>query len=90
LGKRAAQRGQGEQAGPEHVHPAAPEEVREPPAQEQEAPEHEDVAVHDPGQLIRAHVQVAAHRGKRDVDDRGVQDEDELGCCEKYEGECLL
>ena len=89
LGETTGQRGGGEedQAGDEDA--AAAEQVGHAPAEQQEAAEDERVRVDDPGQVLLGEVEVAAHRGQRDVDDRGVEDDDELRRGEQRQREAL-
>ena len=63
---------------PPHEHPPAAEQVGEPPAEQQEAAEGEHVGVDDPGEVVLGEVEGGADRRQRDVDDRGVEDDDEL------------
>ena len=65
---------------------AAAEQVGHAPAEQQEAAEDERVGVDDPGQVLLGEVEVAADRRQRDVDDRGVEHDDELG--RREQGEC--
>jgi len=78
LGEPAGQRGAGEedQAGDEHA-PAA-EQVRHAPAQQQEPAEGERVGVDDPRQVVGREVQRVTDAREGDVDDRSVEDDDEL------------
>ena len=66
-----------------------PEEVGEAPAEQQEAAEGEGVGVDDPGEVVLGEVQRAPDRGQRDVDDRGVEDDDELRHGQEREREAL-
>ena len=74
----ARQRGEREEDQAEHEDAPAPEQVGQPPAQQQEAAEGEDVGVDDPGQVALGEVERFADRRQRHVDDRGVEDDDEL------------
>ena len=76
-----------DQAGHEQAPPA--EQVGQPAAEQEEAAEGQRVGVDDPGQVVLAEVQRAADRGQRDVDDRGVEDDDELRHRQEREGEAL-
>jgi hypothetical protein len=60
-------------------HALLSEEVSGAAAEEQEAGEGEHVGIHDPLQPRRRVVQVASDRGERDVDDRDVEHDHELG-----------
>ena len=83
VGEAGGQRGDRDQRQPGHEHPPPPEEVRGPAAKQQEAPERDQVGVHDPGQVLLGEVQAPADAGQGDVHDRGVQDDDELGHAEQ-------
>ena len=56
----------------------APDEVAEPAGQEQQAPEGDEEAVDDPGQVGLAEAEVALDRRQRDVHDRDVEDDHQL------------
>ena len=86
-GRQAAeQRGEREEDEADGEDTTAAEQVGHATAEQQEAAEDERVGVDDPGEVLLGEVEVAADRGQRDVDDRGVEDDDELGCGEQ--GEC--
>ena len=89
LGEAAEERGDAEQdqAGHEHAPPA--EQVGEAAAEQQEAAEGQRVGVDDPGQVVLGEVEGAADRRQRDVHDRGVEDDDELGRGQQGEREPL-
>ena len=90
-GRQAAgQRGEREEHEAADEHPPAPEQVGEPSAEQQEAAEEEGVGVDDPGEVVLAELEVAADRREGDVDDRGVDDDQELGHREQDEGDRLL
>ena len=74
---------------PDHEHPPAPHQVGEAAAEQQEAAEGERVGVDDPREVVLGEVQGAADRGQRDVDDRGVDHDDELRHREQREREVL-
>jgi hypothetical protein len=78
VGKAADQRraGEDDQAGDEDE--AAPEQVGHPAAEQQEAAVGEDVAVHNPLQVLLAEAEVVLDRRQGDVEDRRVQDVHEL------------
>ena len=82
-GEAARQRGEREEDQPGHEDAAAAEQVGEPAAEQQEAAEGEHVGVHDPGQVVLGEVERFPDRRQRDVDDRGVEDDDELGDAEQ-------
>ncbi|GAA2091189.1 hypothetical protein GCM10009801_56710 [Streptomyces albiaxialis] len=78
---RRAQRGE-----PRDVHPAPPQQVRGAPGEEEQPAERDEVGVRRPGQRGGGEAEVPAHGGRRDVDDGGVQEQDELGAGEEIEG----
>ena len=90
LREAAGQRGRGEedQAGDEQA--PTSEKIGQPTAEEQEAAEHEHVRVDDPREVVLREVEVRADRRERDVDDRGVEDDDELRCREQRQGQPLV
>ena len=89
-GRQAAeQRGEREEDEADGEDAAAAEQVGHAPAEQQEAAEDERVGVDDPGQVLLGEVEVAADRRQRDIDDRGVEDDDELGRGEQGECEAL-
>ena len=89
LREAAGQRGGGEEDEAGHEHAPAAEQVGQAPAQQQEAAEGERVGVDDPGEVLLGEVEVAAHRGQGDVDDRRVEDDDELRRGEQRQREAL-
>ena len=76
---QAGARGDREHGQPEHENPPAPEQVRRPAAEQQEAAEGQGVGVDDPLQVGLGEVQRGLDRGQRDVHDRGVEHDHELG-----------
>ena len=68
---------------PTDEHAPPPEQVGHAPAQQQEAAEGQHVGVDDPGQVLLGEVEVLADRRQRDVDDRRVEHDDELGAAEQ-------
>ena len=79
VGERAPERGQREQRGADEEHAAAAEQVGRAPAEHQEAGERQRVGVDHPLQAGGREMQPGAHRRQRDVDDRDVEDDHELG-----------
>ena len=76
----------------EHDHagqedPLAPDQVAGAPAEQQEAAEHQRVAVDHPLQVGGREAEVALDRGQRDVDDRRVEDDHELREADEHEHE---
>src|SRR5215210_2773333 len=59
--------------------PPAPEQVRDPPAEQQESAERDHVGVQDPGEIGLREVLSASDRRQRDVHDRSVEHDHELG-----------
>ena len=62
----------------DHERPLAPEQVRDAPAEEQEAPERERVRRDDPLAVLVGETQVLLRRRQRDVHDRRVEDHHQL------------
>jgi hypothetical protein len=83
--ERAQQRAEAEEGGAGEEHAPAPEQVGEPPAEQQKAAKGDRVRVHDPLQPGRAEVQPIANRRQRDVHDRDVEDHHELREAEQHE-----
>jgi hypothetical protein len=85
LGRRepGEQRGDPDQQQAGHEDAPATEQVGGAAAEQEEAAEGEDIGVDDPGQVFLGEVERPADRGQRDVDDRGVEDDDELGRTEQ-------
>jgi hypothetical protein len=67
--------------------PPAPQQVGHPPTEQKETAEREDVRVHDPREVLLREVEPLADRGQGDVDDRGIEDDDELREAEENEGD---
>ena len=90
LGEAAGQRGEREEdeAGDEQA--AAAEQVGEAAAEQQEAAEDQGVGVDDPREVVLGEVEVLADRRQRDVDDRRVEDDDELGGGQQRERQPLV
>ena len=89
-GEAGGQRGDRDQHQAGHEDPAAAEQVGGAPAEQQEAAEGEHVGVDDPGQVLLGEVERSADRRQRDVDDRGVEDDDELRRAEQDQGQPAL
>ena len=79
LREAAGERGEREHPEADREHASAAEEVGDPPAEEQEAAEGQNVGVDHPGEVGQGEVKAAPDRGQRDVDDRRVEHDDELG-----------
>ncbi|RPK41788.1 hypothetical protein EES37_19200 [Streptomyces sp. ADI91-18] len=84
-GQPRHQRGQCEQAEPGDQHPAAAEEVGQPPARQEQRPERQAVGVDDPGGSAVREAGPGTDLGERDVDDRGGEHDCELGRGERRE-----
>jgi hypothetical protein len=69
--------GEAEQAGDEG--PFAPEQVGDPAAEQQQAAERERVRRDDPLAVVVGEAEVGLRRRERDVDDRHVEDDQQLG-----------
>jgi hypothetical protein len=79
-GARAAgQRGEREDDQSGHEHSPAAVQVGQPPVQQQQAAEGEAVGVDDPRQAVAREVRRNADRRQRDVRDRHVDRDHELG-----------
>ena len=78
LGQAAEQRREREDDEADHEELAAAQEVGEAAAEQQEATEGEGVGVDDPGEVVLGEVERAPDGGQRDVDDGGIEDDDEL------------
>ena len=89
-GEPAGKRGDPEQDETDDEQPATTEQVGQAAAEQQEAAEHEHVRVDDPRQVVLGEVQISADRRQRDVDDRRVEDDDELGRCEQRQRQPLV
>ncbi len=89
-GEAGGERGDRDQQQARHEHPAAAQQVGGAAAEQQEAAEGEHVGVDDPGQVLLGEVERFADRGQRHVDDRGVEDDDELRRAEQDQGQPAL
>jgi hypothetical protein len=76
---------EGDQSGQEH--PLAPEQVSQPPGEQQEATERDHVRIDDPGQVGLREAEVALHRGQGHVHDRGVEHHHQLTEANHSEGD---
>jgi hypothetical protein len=70
---------------PGEQEPSPSEHVPQPAAQEEERPERQGVARHDPLQAGFAEAELARDRAQRDVDDAEVELEDELRDAEQQQ-----
>ena len=86
-GETADQRGDAEQHGAGDEDPPAAEQVGGAAAEQHEAAVGEQVGARDPLQALHGEAQVAADRGKRDVDDRGVDEVEERDGGEQGQGQ---
>jgi hypothetical protein len=73
LGQAAERRRQCEQRHAAEEDALAPDQIAEPPGQQQEAPECDQVGVDDPRQIGLSDVEIALDDGQRDVHDGAVQ-----------------
>ena len=76
-----------DQHGPGDEHAAAAEQVGRAAAEQHEAAVGQQVGARDPLQVLDGEVEVAADRGKRDVDDRCVDEVEERDGGEQGQGE---
>jgi len=90
LGEPAGQRCGREQDQASDEQTTTSEHVGDTTAEEQEAAEHEHVRVDDPRQVVRREPEVRPDRRQRDVDDRRVEHDDELGRGEQRQREPLV
>ncbi len=86
-GEARCQRGDRDQHQPGHEDAPAPQQVRGAAAEQEEAAEGEHVGVDDPGQVLVGEVERFADRRQRDVDDRGIEDDHELGRGQQDQGQ---
>jgi hypothetical protein len=84
-GEAAGDRRRPEHPQPREQQPAPSEHVPEPAAQEQQRPERQGVARHDPLQAGGAEAELARDRPEGDVDDAEVELEDELRDAEQQQ-----
>src|SRR3954453_21823595 len=89
LREAAEQRREREDDEADHEELAAAQEVGQAAAEQQEAAEGERVGVDHPGEVVLGEVQRAPDGGQRDVDDGGVEDDDELRHRQERQGEVL-
>ena len=87
---RNDERGQPDQHGAGDEDAAAAEQVGGAAAEQHEAAVGEQVAAGDPLQALDGEVKIAANRGKRDVDDRSVDEVQEPNSAEEREDELPL
>ena len=80
------ERGAREERQAGHEHAATAEQVAGPAAEQQEAAEQQRVGADDPLQPLGGEAEVGLDVGKRDVHDRHVEDDHELGQREDGEG----
>ena len=71
-------RGDGEEPDPDQEQPPVAEEVAEPPAEQEEAAERDEVRVHDPRERLLGEAEVLADRRQRHADDRHVEDDHQV------------
>ena len=80
--KSAHGRGGGEQSNPGHEQPPVPEEVAEPAPKQKEAPEGDQVSVHDPRERLFREAEIRTDGWERDTDDRYVEDHHQVAQAE--------
>ena len=86
-GEPARDRSDREQRDPDQEHAPVPVEVAEPPAEEQEAAEGEQVGVDDPRERRLGEPEIGPDRRQRDVHDRRVEDDHQSAGAEDEECE---
>ena len=87
-GRQAArERRDREQRDSAQEQPARAEQVGEPPAEQQEAAEGQEVGVHDPRERRLREAEVVPDRRQRDVHDRRVEDDHQVAQTEEVQGE---
>jgi hypothetical protein len=72
------QRAEREERKPDEKESPAPEEVGEPPAEQEGAAEHDRVGGDHPLQVLLGEAEIALDRGQGDVNDRDVENDHEL------------
>ncbi len=82
----AEQRRQREGDHAREEHPLAADQVAEPAGQEQQAAEGDEERVDHPGEVRLAEAEIGLDRGQRDVHDRDVEDDHQLGEADDGEG----
>ena len=87
LSEAAGKRSDGEEDETGDEQPATTEQVGQTTAEEQEPAEDEHVGVDHPREVVLREVQVPTDRGERDVDDRRVEYDYELGSGEQRHGQ---
>jgi hypothetical protein len=79
-GEACKQRREREQGEPDHEHPPPAEDVTRAAAEKQEAAEGQGVAADDPLQVLRGgEVEILLDRGQRDIHDRNVEHDHQVG-----------
>jgi hypothetical protein len=86
-GDAARERREREERHAEHEQAPVAEQVAEPAAEEQEAPERQEVGVHHPGERRLGEAEILADRRQRDVHDRRVEHDHEVAHAEHDERE---
>ena len=81
------ERGDGEQRDPDQEQPPVPVEIAEPPAEQEEAAEGEQVGVDDPSERGLGESEVGPDRWQRDVHDRRVEDDHQRASTQHEERE---
>ena len=86
-GEPAEERDEGEERQSGHEHLAPPEQVAHATTEQQESAERQRVGADDPLEVLRREVEILLDRRERDVHDRHVEDDHQVGDAE--DGECL-
>ena len=90
LSGAAQQRGAGEQGDAREEDAPAADQVADPAREQQQAPERDQVGVHDPREARGREVQVFLDRGQRDVHDRHVEDDHQHPHAQHVQGQPAL
>ena len=83
----AEERGNREERNTRQEQPPVAEEIAQPPAEQQEAAEREQIGVHHPRQRRLAEAEVVANRREGDVHDRPVEDDHQVAETQDVESE---
>ena len=86
-GQPRPQRGHREHHDADEEHSPSAHDVRRPPAEQQEASEHEGVGADDPLEVVLGEAEIDLDGGQCDVHDRDVEDHHELDQAQEREGQ---
>jgi hypothetical protein len=82
----AGERCEREQRDADQEQAARAEEITQPPAEEQETAEGEQIGVHDPRERFLGEAEILADRGERDVHDCPVEDDHQIAQAQDEQG----